>query len=177
MRGGRAAWLVALTAASALGAAGAIRMMAPEQALATFVALGSIGSVFALAATPGLIDVRHPVLLGGLVGGGAALVVPGLGHLLGAPAAFGVIVWLGVGSPWVAPRLADSLRASAAWSMPAVGEDERLRRRWNASTRQLETARTVEDRLRAVQLRSLLLDELADLGDGPAARLRLGLPP
>jgi hypothetical protein len=167
MRDGRAVWLVELALAIALGAVGAARMMALEQALATFVALGAIGAVFALAATPGLLSVGHPVLLGASVGGGAALVVPGLGHLLGPATTLVVLVLLVLGSPYVAPRLADRLRrASAAWSLPETGPDDRLRRRWAASTRQLEAARSPDDRLRAVQLRALLLDELVESGDG-----------
>jgi hypothetical protein len=158
--------------------------------LGLFALVTMIGGMFVLPWLPTLSWRSRAFMLAGPTAGAVAVVELGLVSLLGVVPAVLVTIALAasspvvtdaivsrmpksrygstrrsplieasVGAPVVAPHMAEPLPLKEV-VVPAMMEDEDLRRAWRSSCVALERAGSTQSRLRVVQMRALYLDEL-----------------
>ncbi|WP_432479292.1 hypothetical protein [Nocardioides sp. GXQ0305] len=131
--------------------------------------LGVFGGAMGLAFRSDLPRVRHPVLAGAAVCAAPAL-YPGLSEAVGHGAALAVVAALVLTCPWLHRRAARGLRRlvppRSVGSGATAPPDRALRLQWDESTRQLERASTVGERLLLVRVREQILDDLVAASGG-----------
>ncbi len=169
MRTERLLWrsAVTLTAAAALAATAATTPI--QQILGVGLMLAAFGGIMGLAFRADLPPVKHPIL------GGAFLFIvpgllPGLSSLVGPAGTLAVVGLLVVTSPPVASWIVGAMRGRVLPSQTEVAatapRHEALRRQWEESTRLLDLAPTMRDRMLLVNLREQILDDVAQQADG-----------
>jgi len=161
-------WRVAVGVTGSVAVAGTVLIFSIEATFALLVATALFGAIMGLAVKGELPDDRHPIL-GGAAVFAAPLLYPGLSLVLG-PAAIGVVAALVLTSPWVASGIERRLRGRVLPSQTEVAgmapPDEALRLQWMESTRELERASTLPERLLVVHLREQILNDLVERSDG-----------
>lgn len=165
----RAVWRVVATITVLLAAVATAFTMDLGVVFAAVFALAVFGSLIALTMRDELAHVRYPVPKGAALAAVPAL-VPGLSQVAG-PAGTATAVVVAVASPWVVTR---ALRRVRPWLLPSLlvqaamaDEDDALRRQWAESTRQLQRATTVGERMVVVGVRQQILDDVAARSGGP----------
>lgn len=165
----RVVWRVVATITVLLAAVATAFTMELGVIFAAAFALAVFGTLIALTLRDDLGHVRHPVPKGAALAV-VPVLVPGLSHVAG-PAGTATAVVVAAGSPWVLTRV---LRRVRPWLLPSLlvqagmaDEDDALRRQWAESTRQLQRATTVAERMVVVQVREQILDDVVARSGGP----------
>ncbi len=165
----RAIWLSTVVCVSLVGVVGTALVMPWTQAVGIAVCVGVFGTFIGFAFGEEFSSLRRTVLVCAALFGLSALVLPGLVHLCG-PVAFGVVAALVLASPEASRPIVRLLRPHLGppdlQRAGMADPNEALRRQWLAATAQLEEAARTSDRLLLVELRSRILDDLLERGDG-----------
>jgi hypothetical protein len=164
----RILWWIAACALALVGLVGTALTVPLEAALAMGLMLALFGGLMGLSFASDLPRVKHPVLAGAALFTVPGL-CPGLSALLG-PAGLGALVLLVATCPALVSFVARMLRGrvlpSETERAGMASPEDALRLQWEESTRQLERASSIEERLLVVHAREQILDDVMARSEG-----------